>query len=304
MKTTGFRLAAFAAVAIFCVGLGSVAGRSQQVVIYSDPAGIEPDTPLDGGCPDGIEDRKSDLCAQWKAADAAQNSVVWSEKSFYLGVFGAAVGAATLAAAIAAALYARIAAHQAERSADVAAASVATARDLGEAQIRAYLYFKNASYELSKDTISIILEIGNSGQSPANQVRLTSDLTVQEVGGMPSHPRVLTYLASDKRQDEAQPVNSNSTVLETVYFFWGLGIPSQDEVRSSDHLKSVFRGGNSLLFDVEIQWVDVFGATHKFQAYMDAEVGPSPTNNRKRRANKGSLDIRTRDTMHRIMADQ
>lgn len=34
--------------------------------------------PVDGGCKSGVDIRSSDLCAQWKAADAAADSAFWS----------------------------------------------------------------------------------------------------------------------------------------------------------------------------------------------------------------------------------
>ncbi|ESZ03437.1 hypothetical protein X736_25485 [Mesorhizobium sp. L2C089B000] len=53
------------------------------------------------------------MCAQWKAADAAQQSANWT-------TIGAIVGAFTLAAAMAAAYYAKEAARHTQRSADIA----------------------------------------------------------------------------------------------------------------------------------------------------------------------------------------
>ena len=38
----------------------------------------------DNGCPKGPEDRSSDLCAQWKAADAASEAAIWTRKTYYL----------------------------------------------------------------------------------------------------------------------------------------------------------------------------------------------------------------------------
>ena len=57
-------------------------------------------------CPEGTENRRSDLCAQWKAADAAYESAAWSRRTFHLGIWGLAVGFLTLGAAAAAAYFA------------------------------------------------------------------------------------------------------------------------------------------------------------------------------------------------------
>lgn len=58
----------------------------------TDPAAPKTDvTPSpDPGCPDRKDDRHSDLCAQWKAADAAADASWWAMAAFYLGVAGTA----------------------------------------------------------------------------------------------------------------------------------------------------------------------------------------------------------------------
>ncbi|MFN3806756.1 hypothetical protein [Asticcacaulis sp.] len=43
-------------------------------------------TPLERKCAEGSEDRQSDLCAQWKAADAAMVTARWAQPSFYLSL--------------------------------------------------------------------------------------------------------------------------------------------------------------------------------------------------------------------------
>lgn len=54
-------------------------------------------------CQPGVDNRKSDLCAQWKAADAAADSARWTRLAFWASLAGLGVGLATLAAAIVAA---------------------------------------------------------------------------------------------------------------------------------------------------------------------------------------------------------
>lgn len=69
-------------------------------------------------CNPGADNRKSDLCAQWKAADAASSAAYWTENTFWLGMIGVLIGAFTLVAAVAAAWYARNAAQASQHSAD------------------------------------------------------------------------------------------------------------------------------------------------------------------------------------------
>ncbi|TWC90199.1 hypothetical protein FB593_1011479 [Rhizobium sp. SJZ105] len=237
----------------------------------------------------------TELCAQWKSADAAEAAVSWAARSFYLSMGGMIVGAATLAAASAAAIYARAATAQARRSADAAYDAVATARRVGEAQTRAYLFLKSAKYRLSKKEIAVAIEIGNTGQSPATNVSYVASLRVFEVGGTRSRPRVLTFVSSDETTGDLQPVNANSFAVEDIPFFWGVNVPDDKTDLTG---KSVFADGNEIAFDLEVRWQDVFGVNHRFSAYLMADVGPSPTNSRVRRSPRGDMVIRADDPQY------
>jgi len=73
----------------------------------------------DRGCPNGEEIRQSDLCAQWKAADAAQESADWGRRTFYLAIGGTIIGFATLIAAVKAGQFAKEAAIHTDVSNDL-----------------------------------------------------------------------------------------------------------------------------------------------------------------------------------------
>ncbi|WP_346892923.1 hypothetical protein [uncultured Roseibium sp.] len=71
-------------------------------------------------CEPGENNRNSDLCAQWKAADAARDSARWARYTFWISVVGAAIGVLTLGAAIAAAIFAGSASKHTKSGADAA----------------------------------------------------------------------------------------------------------------------------------------------------------------------------------------
>ena len=89
--------------------------------------------PKDSGCADGKDRRNSDLCAQWKAADAAFDSARATERQIIIGWLGLALGAVTMVAAIAAAIYARKAAHETKRSAKAAEDALSQAQHVARA---------------------------------------------------------------------------------------------------------------------------------------------------------------------------
>lgn len=143
--------------------------------------------------PEQYESR-DDLCAQWKAADAASSSASWSWWQMMIAGGGLLVGIVTMGAAIAAAIFARKAAVETEKSASAALDAVTEtreankiARQTGEAQVRCYLSIQNVQVSLSfkpetksitpsephdsnkKDPIypNIFFKIRNHGNSPA-----------------------------------------------------------------------------------------------------------------------------------------
>ena len=125
----------------------------------------------DGGCLAGKDDRRSDLCAQWKAADAAYDSM-------RIAFAGAVAGFATLFFAYRAAHWAKQAAVHAEtgiteakRAADAGENAVAETKRIGEAQSRAYLDLNGIIAEKEDGLVRFIkLTVKNFGQTPAINV--------------------------------------------------------------------------------------------------------------------------------------
>jgi len=130
---------------------------------------ISADKP-DVGCKADQEDRRSNLCAQWKAADAAYDSALWALWQVIFGGIGLLVGAATLAAAIMAARYARDAANETKRGADAALASLQQARE--ESQATLVVHLSPQSIILFEDDVhlSYLISITNVGRASAQNV--------------------------------------------------------------------------------------------------------------------------------------
>ncbi len=117
---------------------------------------------IDRPCAQGEDDRYSDLCAQWKAADAAKESANWTRRAFWLGVLGVIVGGLTLGAAAAAALYAKAAADAGRRAADsadkmvgeavrtteAALETVSLTEKIGNRQIRPFVSYEKGNLEI------------------------------------------------------------------------------------------------------------------------------------------------------------
>lgn len=117
--------------------------RSNNQVLNAMPVGPE-QTALDKPCTMGIDNRASDLCAQWKAADAAKSAAA---ASWVFGAVGTLVGALTLLAAWSAAKWAKKAAEETRRGADSAQATL----DSYVYRERAILRLRSAHFSYAED---------------------------------------------------------------------------------------------------------------------------------------------------------
>lgn len=117
---------------------------------------------LNADCRPGEDNRQSDLCAQWKAADSAASAAIWTK-------YGVLVGLATMLAATVAAAYARLAANHTRDGAKAAWAAEKVTRESAERQLRAYLTMERFGSNGVKvgEKILVFIEARNSGGTPA-----------------------------------------------------------------------------------------------------------------------------------------
>jgi len=155
-------------------------------------------------CEKGQDNRRSDLCAQWKAADSANSAAQWAKWSFILGIAGTfglfatlywtrkavhvameatkdadaalATAARNADAALAQAKTTELALKEARRTADAMTAQVEVSRTAAERQLRAYLSVRNAmAMGIKPERLPTFgIEIKNQGETPAYDVRIRS----------------------------------------------------------------------------------------------------------------------------------
>lgn len=134
----------------------------------------------DAGCKQGADNRQSDLCAQWKAADAAKESADWTRRAYWLALVGALTGALTLLAAGAAAWYAREAARHTDRAANIA-----------HDAYRPWIFIKNISvnpqdWRVRGERFEWVFQLENKGASTAIIEAVEARLCL--TNGIPSEP--------------------------------------------------------------------------------------------------------------------
>lgn len=124
----------------------------------------EPDQSTEPCDPDK-PNRKSDLCAQWKAADAAANAAEAGWLQVWIGTVGVGIGLLTLAAAGAAALYAKRAVAETKAGNELT-------EEIGDLERRPWLDFSIVAcrVDICEDiTVLADIEIKNIGNSPSQQ---------------------------------------------------------------------------------------------------------------------------------------
>lgn len=190
--------------------------------------------------------------------------------------------------------YAKEMVVEAQKTTIAADQSVEVARQIGEAQTRAYLHCASAKYKRNKDQVSATLNIENIGNSPASDVEIVGDVIIQDVVGFPSHPRVISWASSRKRYTPCEPVVTKGKISEEIVFFWEMDFfTNLDD--DPDFKKGVFEDANTIWFDLEIRYRDVFGKRNSVPLALDAITGPHPLSPNKKTSRTGKLFIRTED---------
>ena len=227
------------------------------------PKAPEPE-PKDAGCPNGKDRRNSDLCAQWKAADAAFDAARAGERQTIIGWIGLLLGFVTMGAALAAAWYAKRAAVAtestvaiaseaaegadtalaiAERNAEAASKQVEIAEITAKRQLRAYLAVKAVTVDesdLDADDLKIMLEVKNAGQTPATLKKLVVKAWWAFEGGE------ISLLQHSSRSDVRC---HRDTPMHIPFCFKG----DAKELTEIGHMMVVGR----------VEYEDVFGTTQK-----------------------------------------
>ena len=145
---------------------------SQLERIASAVEKLPSDATRDHGCDPGKDNRQSDLCAQWKAADAAAEVANWTLWTLFAGLIGLVIGGGTLFAAWRAAHWAKRAADHTETGANAAVAALDSNRPWLSSAPYIPINLKNSYFndQPVRDSLAFIFQWKNWGGSPATKV--------------------------------------------------------------------------------------------------------------------------------------
>lgn len=228
-------------------------------------------------CLDSKGHDESELCAQWRATQAAEKAAMWAWWQMVFSLFGVIGLGATLAynwIAIRLALSGQKDAERglraSERSASAAArAARATnesnqiARETMQRQLRPHLYLSDQLVQFQRSPHGELMNyapvsftIKNYGQAPAKNVRFVANATI---GGYWSDRKEPEGLA-DKAVVPLGDIAPGQERLRTGYAISGLEQGAGD----------IANGVNSIFLEGQIQYDDYFGETYftNFQLAM------------------------------------
>lgn len=247
----------YIAVALFglCLiagGFGIVIGRDYHISdahpVYMDTEDGKRSSPIvKRPCEAMNSLNEADLCAQYKAASAAQFSAFWSMIQAITGVFAVIGLIVTL-------LYNRTALAIAQAAQD-------SSQDLGQRQVRAYVTFKPDVFISIREGgfITVDYTVFNSGQTPAR--RLHAEIKADVIILHPTRKQVITFVPHDGAKTSVSA--QESIMMRQVVF--------KDPIEQ-DLLDNIIKATSVVLISVRIKvfYKDVFGKDcHTYQTFGD-----------------------------------
>ncbi len=148
--------------------------------------------------------------------------------------------------------------RNAVKSADDA---VAVTREMGEAQVRPYLSFANATYEITPKFFVIKLQVKNVGQTPAFDLLGKAKLwftIYQNVEGVTKSEEIVWPI------EEAYSESIVNGESDTVSFIWFNGNVSRFDF--------IFEN-NHFMANIDFGWENVFESTSSIRVFLDPDSG-------------------------------
>ena len=192
-------------------------------------------------CEQRDDKRYSDLCAQWKAADAAADSAWWAA----VGGFATAISTVLVLIAL-----------------RLAFGSNSIARDTAKRQLRAYLTFGEFVLNLDKADWRLQLKWNNRGQTPAIEVHTVADWIALET------PLPADFIFPDPppfEEDGPATIGPNQSVYGTC---------PQD--LSPALLMSVANGDRQMYVWGSVEYLDAFGQLRRSEIAAKVHVQSLP----------------------------
>jgi hypothetical protein len=199
---------------------------------------------------------EQDLAAQLVMAKAAR-------QMFWVGVAENVITLAGVLLVLATLIYTRHAAKAAQAAVTEAKEATKAAREIGEAQVRAYLHCEGAKFFiLTGGIFSCHPKIRNTGQSPAKNIRIEASCRMsRETGGVPLLSR--TYWECEREYCVVPPISAQQSESGNLNFPAITGVDD----------RSLLEDFRYLSVDCLLIWEDVFERENAIAFKLLAEDG-------------------------------
>ena len=180
----------------------------------------------DGGCEDRKDNRNSDLCAQWKAADSAAEAAQYSLWTLLISAIGTGLLVWTLW----------------------------ETRQTSRRELRAYLSIEPFGVNEAENGLSRVpFEMINNGQTPAYDLRLCGDFLIVEGDPKEFNPYTSGRL-SDKTADTDHTLGANTKRFSYAYI-------NSETYRP--HLDKIARKEAAIIHYGYVNYTDIFKKSHR-----------------------------------------
>lgn len=147
-----------------------------------------------------------------------------------------------------------------------ARASNDISREIGEAQVRAYITCVGAKYAIGNQAISILLDLKNTGQSPAVNIYISGTI---DLSFWPDEGSFFTgeFIKSEMVEDLYIPIAAGREAgpFEVRWSLeWGFG--KNPENRTPEKVRTYHRA-NKIEYDIDVTWQDIFNKYHTFKVH-------------------------------------
>ena len=238
-------------------------------------------------CVSGRYSSSDDLCAQWKAADAARDAANWTWWQLWLSALGVLGLGATLWFNFRALRLAEGASREtkdalaiAERNADAATSHVRVAEDTAKRQLRAYLNIKRVKIsDFDNFPLRVDVQIVNHGQTPAYDLQhYFLFLPLPFPAGKTHPPSIEECLPILQKNQGSQFPNAPVAKGEMAFAGWNpsLGVPAAELEAKKKLLFGEVQGGRVIVHVLgRVIYRDAYGDEHTsdYHVYIGDDIG-------------------------------
>ena len=193
---------------------------------------------------------------------AQKDMAIWAKYMFFASLVGIPI-------AILGLFYVRRTLHEARLTTAAALEGAEIARQIGQAQVRAYLNISGGRYEAYTPMIRFHLDIANLGNSPATNIRLKvkvySEININRAGKFP----MMDLVYHEGRLFGVANITATATTVHAAFI-----APESSNAEHYDTLYDTIVRGGWFKLSCELIWKDVFEEWHAETFNLKSDYPP------------------------------